>query len=285
MRMPRFEYRRAASADEAVTLWAEQPGARYLAGGTDLLPQLRAGHRTLSRAVDIKRVPELAQIVPGDDGSLSVGAAASLTDIAAHPAIQRRYPIVAECCLAVGAHALRNRATMAGNICNASPAADTAVALLAVEAAVELLGPAGRRSVPVSDWFTGPGATAMEPGELVTRIVLPARPAGWRGRYYRLSRRKGMDLATVGVLVARAAGAGEPEHRVVLAAVAPTPLRVRGAEQILDRDGCGDPAACRAAELACEQCNPITDVRGTAEYRREMVLTLVARGARAVVEA
>jgi carbon-monoxide dehydrogenase medium subunit len=162
---------------------------------------------------------------------------------------------------------------MAGNVCNASPAADTAVALLALDASVRIAGPSGRRTLPIAKLFLGPGKSALGPGEIVTSFLLPAASADLRGRYLRLSRRHGMDLATVGVLVALPGSSGGG-HRVALAAVYPTPLRVTAAEALLD--GGGSPE--EAAELARSAARPITDLRGTAEYRREMVGVLVERG-------
>jgi CO/xanthine dehydrogenase FAD-binding subunit len=282
MLLPRFEYQAADTLDEALAAWAERPGAAYLAGGTDLLPQMRTGRRSPRRLIDVKRIPVLAGIRELEDGGLAIGAAVPLAMIEDHPSVTRRFPLLAECCRAVGAPPLRNRATMAGNICNASPAADTAVALLALEATVTLVAPAGRRSIPIASFFTGPGTTALAPGELLAEIVLPGTAAGARGSYLRLSRRKGMDLATVGVLVARSSNGTSGTFRLALAAVAPTPLRVREAEALLDRRGIG--AAREAAEAARSACSPITDIRGSAEYRREMVGVLTARGLTALAQ-
>ena len=280
MPLPSFEYFAARSLDEAAEMWAKVRGAAFLAGGTDLLPQMRSGRRGPQRLIDIKRIPLLAGIRDLEDGGLAIGAAVPLAEIEAHPSVTQRFPLLAECCRAVGAPPLRNRATMAGNICNASPAADTAVALLALEAMVTVGGPAGRRSLPVTTFFTGPGTTTLAPGELLLEIVLPGASAGVRGSYLRLARRRGMDLATVGVLIARSGNGGAPAYRVALAAVAPTPMRVREAEALLDRRGEG--AAREAAEIARQACSPITDIRGTAEYRREMVGVLTRRGVSAL---
>jgi carbon-monoxide dehydrogenase medium subunit len=274
MILPRFEYRAARSVEEALALWAEEPGSRYFAGGTDLLPQMRLRLR-VPRLIDVKRIPELGLIREGADGSVSIGATALLSAIAEHPAIRGRYPALRECCLVVGSFLLRNRATMIGNICNASPAADTALALMALEAEVVAAGPRGRRRIPISLFFQGPGKTALEAGELVTEVILPAATMDFRASYQRLSRRRGMDLATVGVLVACGAN-GTRAHRVVLGAVAPTPLRVSEAEALLDREG--PEGASRAALVARDAARPITDIRGSADYRREMVAVLVRRG-------
>ena len=202
--------------------------------------------------------------------------AVALAEVETHPAVLARFPLLADCCREIGAPPLRNRATLAGNVCNASPAADSALALLALGARVVAVGPDGAREIPIAAFFSGPGATALRPGELVTEIALPGPAAGARGRYLRLSRRRGMDLMTVGVLVARQADGGQPRHVVALGAVAPTPLRAAAAEALLDERG--PAASADAAEAARAACSPIDDVRGSASYRRDMVGVLTLRG-------
>ncbi len=280
MSLPPFDYLAARCLGEALEGWSACPDAAYFAGGTDLLPQLRTGRRRARRLVDVKRLPELAGIHELGDGGLVIGAAVPLADIERDRSVISRFPLLAECCAVVGAPPLRNKATLAGNVCNASPAADTAVALLALEATVATVGPGGGRNLPIASFFVSPGRTSLGPGEIVTGIVLPGTSATLRGSYLRLARRAGMDLATVGVLVARAADDGPARHRVVLAAVAPTPLRVWEAEAMLDREGAA--AAGRAAIVAREACAPITDIRGSAEYRSEMVEVLTRRGVAAL---
>lgn len=287
MPLPHFEYVAARTVAEALDLWRDRPACAYFAGGTDLLPQMRLGRRAPATIVDIKRVAGLDQIRETAT-HLVIGAAVPLAAIETHPSIRDDFPLLAECARVVGARPLRHRATLAGNICNASPAADTAVALLVLDAIVRTAGADGARELQAVDFFTGPGRTVLRPGELVTEVVLP-RATAWRGSYLRLSRRRGMDLATVGVLVACSSGAEAPRHRIALSAVAPVPLRVPEAEALLDAEGAGGPgraaAISRAAEIARACCSPITDMRGTAEYRREMVGVLVARGAAALAHA
>ncbi len=270
-----LDYLAPSAVDDAVALRASLPSAAFLLGGTDLLPQMRAGRRSPGTLIDLKRIAELHEIRENADGGLSIGAAVPLADVETHPLVLARYPLLAECARTVGAWPLRQRATLAGNVCNASPAADTAVALLALDAVVNVASTTGRLAMAISELFLGPGQTALMPGDLVTEVVLPGSAAGFRGSYQRLSRRKGMDLATVGVLVGKRDGA-PASWRVALAAVAPTPLRVRAAEELLEAKGVA--AAREAASLAVESCRPITDLRGSAEYRREMVGVLVRRG-------
>jgi carbon-monoxide dehydrogenase medium subunit len=271
-----LDYVVAATVEEATALKAGSPGAAYLLGGTDLLPRMRAGRANPGRLVDVKRIPQLREVQETGDGGLSIGAAVVMADLEAHPAVLSRFPLLAECVATVGAWPLRQRATLGGNVCNASPAADTAVALLALDAVLNVASVAGRRSIPLASFFLGPGQSALAEGELVTDVVLPGPSAGFGGRYLRLSRRKGMDLATVGVLVGRSRGAAGSRWRIALAAVAPTPLRVTRAEALLEREGA--VAAGEAAAMAAAACQPITDLRGSAEYRREMVGVLVRRG-------
>jgi carbon-monoxide dehydrogenase medium subunit len=269
-----LDYLAPATVDDAVALRASGVASAYLLGGTDLLPQMRSGRRSPERLIDLKRIPELHEVRENPDGGLSIGAAVPLADVETHPLVLSRFPLLAECAKTVGAWPLRQRATLAGNVCNASPAADTAVALLALDAVVNVATSGGRLAMAVSELFLGPGQTALMPGDLVTAVVLPGSSAGFRGSYLRLSRRKGMDLATVGVLVGKGAGSPAP-WRVALAAVAPTPLRVRAAEELLEAKGAS--AAREAAAIAVAACRPITDLRGSAEYRREMVGVLVRR--------
>ncbi len=270
-----LDYLAPSAVEDAVALRASLPSAAFLLGGTDLLPQMRSGRRSPETLIDLKRIAELHEIRENADGGLSIGAAVPLADVETHPLVLARYPLLAECAKTVGAWPLRQRATLAGNVCNASPAADTAVALLALDAVVNVASTTGRLAMAISELFLGPGQTALMPGDLVTDVVLPGSAAGFRGSYQRLSRRKGMDLATVGVLVGKRGG-DTASWRVALAAVAPTPLRVRAAEELLAAKGAA--AAREAASLAVEACRPITDLRGSAEYRREMLGVLVRRG-------
>lgn len=274
-----LDYLVPTTVEEAIALKA-MPGTAWLLGGTDLLPQMRAGRKVPERLVDLKRIAGLHEIREEAGGSLAIGAAVPLADVEVHPSVLERFPLLAECAKTVGAWPLRQRATLAGNLCNASPAADTAVALLALDAEVRVASTAGHRTILVREFFLGPGQAALLPGDLVTEVVLPGASAGFRGSYQRLSRRKGMDLATVGVLVGKSNGTLPARWRVALAAVAPTPLRLRAVEELLEAKGAG--AADEAAEAARLACRPISDLRGSAEYRREMVGVLVRRGALAM---
>jgi len=284
MLLPDLSYVRARTVEEALSLRAEIPDARFMAGGTDLLPQARfktcdPPPRTV---IDVKSIPELKKIRRTGDGGVSIGAAASVAAVAGNPEVQKHYPVLVDCCLSLGSYPLRNRATVVGNICNASPCADTSAALLALDARVAAVGPQGRREIDIADFFVGPGQTSLMDGELVVGVILPENSRGGRGHYGRIARRRSVDISTVAVLVTRVQGL-EPEHRVSLLSVAPTPLRVPEAESLLDQKG--PDGAAKAADLCMAACSPIDDVRGSAEYRRAMVGVLTERGARAVAGA
>jgi carbon-monoxide dehydrogenase medium subunit len=264
-----FSYLRPQSIDEVVDILARHgPAARLLAGGTDLLVRLRSGHARPDVVVDLKRVAGLTAEIGEANGAVRVGARAVMTDLIADERIRRDYPALVEAATVVGSVQIRNRATLAGNICNASPAADTAPSLLAYGATVNLVGPSGRRQVALETFFTGPGRTVLERGELVESIDLrkPAGPTG--GAFGRVTRRWGVDLATINLaIVVTSTG----EARCAFGAVAPRPILV------VDTSGAlaarpGDAAARRAAWTRLfASTSPISDVRGARDYRQAML--------------
>jgi carbon-monoxide dehydrogenase medium subunit len=196
--MQPFSYARPTSVAEATTLLqAAAPEARALAGGTDLIIRLRDATLRPRLVVDVKRIVELAPDIDVVDGGLRIGATATMSRIAADPRIRSWYPALAEAAAIVGPVQVRNRATLAGNICNASPAADTAPPLLVYRATVRVVGPRGERLIPLDAFFVSSGVTALRPDELVTAIELPAPVAGSGAAYLRRTRRRGHDLASV----------------------------------------------------------------------------------------
>jgi carbon-monoxide dehydrogenase medium subunit len=227
---------------------------------------------------------------------LTVGAAVTMNDLAGHPDVQAHYPVLAEAARAVASYQIRNRATLGGNLCNASPCADSAPAMLVLEAEFVLYGPDGYRSVPADEFFLGPGQTALDACELMTGVRVPPGPLHAVGHYQKLGRCRSGDLALVGVAILGygdgtvldpAAGPGPPttseyRFRIGLGSVAPTPLRAREAEELLASQPPGEETFVLAAERAMAVASPITDVRGTATYQRAMVRTLALRSLREV---
>lgn len=268
-------YHRASDlADALAVLTTEGSDARVLVGGTDLLVKYR--HRTVEPRVfvDIKAASDLPPPIAVDDDRVRFGPTATMMDLSRHPEVRGWFPALVEAADVVGSVAIRNRATVVGNLCNASPAADTAPALLVHGATVDIAGGAGRRTVPLQEFFTGPRTTIVGPGELVTGVTLPRPGSGTSSAFRRLTRRLGVDLASVSV----AAAVDADDHVTIgLGAVGPTPLVGHSAGPV-DWD---DADAVDAAVAALvEVATPITDVRASDEYRTAMVAVLAGRAVR-----
>jgi len=276
--LPSFDYVRAASADEAVGLLAEQgDAARLLMGGTDLFPNMRDGMLRPRVVVDVKGVPGMREIEYDGAAGLTVGAAVTMNELARHPEVRSHYPLLAEAASTVASCQVRNRATLGGNLCNASPCADTTPAALVLGAGLVLYGPAGEREVPAEAFFLGPA-------ELLLAVRLPPPPPRFAARYLKLGRHKSGDLALVGVAVQGFADgtASGVRFRVGLGSVAPTAIRAREVEEVLAGNSPGEQTFALAAEKARAAASPISDVRGSAEYQRAMVQTLTLRALRDV---
>jgi carbon-monoxide dehydrogenase medium subunit len=284
--LPGFDYVRAGTCDEVVDLLEEHgEAAQLLMGGTDLFVRMRDGFIRPQMVVDVKHLPGMRDILYDAEAGLTVGAAATMNEIARHPDVQARYPLLAEAANSVGSYQVRNRATIGGNLCNGSPCADTALATLTLEGRVVLYGTTGVREMPVGDFFRGPGETALQAGEIMTAIRYPIPPANAVGRYLKLGRSKAGDLAIVSVAVLGFPDGAAPSgyrFRVALGSVAPVVLRATEAEEVLAGSTPGEETIALAAEKAMEAANPIDDVRGSAAYRRAMVRNLTLRGLRDV---
>jgi carbon-monoxide dehydrogenase medium subunit len=273
-----FIYERPETIGEAIVAM-RATDARALAGGTDLVPQLREGRRRAARIVDLKHIPEMTAIMVLPDGSVSIGAAASATAVARHAAIAAGYPAVAESAQLIGGVQVQNRASLGGNICNAAPSADGVPALICHGAQALIAGPEGTREMPVEAIFAGPGRTTLAPGELMVAIRLPPVARHAAGAYLRFTPRREMDIAIAGAAAwLRLSENGTiVEARLALASVAPTPIRAPTAERKLVG---GRPTGVlfeEAGRLAAQDARPISDTRGSAGYRATLVAVLVAR--------
>ena len=280
-------YIRVGSIQQALAQMqqAEPVGnACLLAGGTDLLPQVKSGRIAHAVLVDVSDVPEL-QGISADGEGLRIGAATKLADIVRSPFLTGGLRALADSAALVGSVQIRHLATLGGNLCNASPSADTAPALLALDAEAAIVSQAGERRMPLDRFFLGPGRTVLQPGELLVAILLPERWREGAATYLKHAPRAAMDLAVVGVAASFSQKPnGPPEVRLALGAVAPTPIRARRAEAqflsapVLDEQAIREAAACAAGEAS-----PISDVRASAAYRRAMAELLVARALRIVL--
>lgn len=272
-----FEYHCPESLEEALKLLGGQ-GERVavLAGGTDLLVKTKQRGVEPSAVVSIRKIPSLAHIEERSDG-LHIGAAVRMIQLERSEAVRRFFPLLAEAVSAVGSVQIRDMATIGGNLCNASPAADGSVALLALDSTVYVASRAGTRSFILSKFFRGPGKTAIAPGELLTGVSVPYLPPHTGTAFARVSRTD-MDLAKVNVAAALTLDGGKIScARVALGAVAPTVIRAAAAESILVGGVPSEELLRKAGEEASKEARPITDVRSTAEYRRRLVSVLVRR--------
>ncbi len=286
--LPSFDYIQPASPADVTKMLLKHDGdARLFMGGTDVFVRMRDGFITPKFLIDVKRLPGMTAIKFTKRAGLTIGAGASMNAIARHPAVVEHYPILAQAIDSVASYQLRTRATMGGNLCNASPAADTAPAAIVLGANLVLYGRRGERVVPAEKFFLAPGKTALKPGEFLLRIEISPLPKGAVGKYMKLGRNAHGDLAIVGVAVL-----GYPDKRaksgyafrIALASVAPTPIRSPQAESVLMSSPITPEVIARAATAAMETAQPISDVRSSAEYRRAMVKTLTRRALEAVVD-
>jgi carbon-monoxide dehydrogenase medium subunit len=279
--MTDIRYLSPRTLDEAISAFAAAgSAARILAGGTDLLVQMRSGAVKPGLIVDIKRISEMTTIEETADGSFRVGAAVPGAVLAEHGRFGKVWPGVLEAVNLIGSTQVQGRASAGGNLCNSSPAADSVPALIAAGAIVTVQGPNGRRDMPVEKVPAGPGRTNLLPGEILVRFTLPRRPPGSGDAYLRMIPRTEMDIAVVGCGVSLTLKDGVcTTARVGLGAVAPTVLLVEAAAKALTGSKLDDAALNAAASACSAACRPIDDKRGTIAYRTRIAGVLLKRAA------
>jgi CO/xanthine dehydrogenase FAD-binding subunit len=278
-----FTYERPERLADALALLSGDEGeARPLAGGTDLIIRIRDGSVRPTTVVDVKGITEFTREIRAEDGWLRIGAGTTMTDLLRDDRIRRDYTALAEAAAYVGSVQIRNRATLAGNICNASPAADTAPALLVYGARVVAVGQGGRRMIPLDDFFVRSGVTTLQPGELVERIEVPL-PAGRRsGVHARRTRRRGHDLASVTLAVAIDA---DSTTRVSYGSVGPRPVVMADASGVLADPAASDDAKrARLDELFVDASPSRTSMRASPEYRLAMLRVMGLRAVHSAIE-
>lgn len=285
--MQAFDYAAVRSVDDAVSLLAKHGDqARPLAGGTDIIVAVREGRRQVAMLVDIKGIPELNQLSYDAAQGLTLGAAVPCYRIYEHQEIAATYPGLIDAVSLVGGTAIQGRASVGGNLCNASPAADTTPALIVHRAMCVIAGPNGRREMPVEQFCTGPGRTALQPGEFLVALRMPSPPPHFGAQYLRFIPRNEMDIAVVGVgasVVLNQDQSSFVSGRVALGAVAATPLLVETAAALAGKS-VSDETIQQAAEAAQAAARPIDDMRGTAQYRRHLVGVLTRRALRGAIQ-
>ena len=281
-----MQYEAPETTDAAVALLAGASGeARVLAGGTDLLVQLRAEMIEPDLVVDIKNIAETRSIA-AEDGGYRIGAAVAGAELSEHAEVPKMWPGVVEAFDLIGSTQIQGRATMGGNLCNASPAADSVPALIAASAVASVAGPNGRREVPVEDVAIAPGQTSLEKGEFIESFFLPTPAAHTGEAYLRFIPRTEMDIAVVGAGVSLTLDDSGTctAARFSLGAVAPRPLLVQEGADALIGTTVDDAALAKLAEAASAACSPIDDKRGTIEYRTKVAGVLARRAAQIALE-
>ncbi|MBI4965445.1 MAG: xanthine dehydrogenase family protein subunit M [Desulfomonile tiedjei] len=279
MRMPKFEYFAPTTLEAALKLLADRgEGAHLLAGGTDVLVKMNHGRLKPKAIIGIQGIDELNGVRFDAKEGLTIGATARLAEVASHPDVLNYYPALVNAILSMANVEVRNMGTVAGNLCNAAPSADSAPPLMTMGAEVTLVSLKGERRLPLNQFFKGPGITVMENGEIMTSIRVPAPPPKSGASYKRISCRCGVDIAAVGVgVMAVFNGKGCKEAGIVLGAVAPVPLRATKTEGLMKGQAWTKELIEQGGDQAAEEAKPITDVRATAEWRKRMVAVLTRR--------
>jgi CO/xanthine dehydrogenase FAD-binding subunit len=283
-----FEYVVPTTVTEALTaLSGRGDRVRALAGGTDLIVQLRREVLDIDRVVDVKRIPELNVITYNPNEGLTIGAAVPCHCIVEHPSIIEVYPGLVDAVALIGGTAIRGRATMGGNLCNAAPSGDSIPAMIVLGATCTIAGPGGMRKVAVEQFCIGPGKTVLGPDELLVSMHFPPPVPHSGACYLRFTPRHAMDIAVVGVaasIVLSLDRAKIASARIALGAVGPTPLLVKAAGEVLRGEVPSEESFAEAARLAQKVARPMTDARGTETQRRHLVGVLVRRALRMALE-
>lgn len=280
------EYLFPTSVDEALEVLVAREGqARVVAGGTDLILDLREGRRQAETLVDITRIPDLNRITL-DDGIITLGAAVTYRRVIGSPLLQTRAPVLVEACRTVGSPQIRNVGTLVGNLANASPAGDAIPPLWALGASVTLTSRrGGRRTLPLEEFFLGVRRTTLSPDEMLVSISFPAPQPNERSAFLKLGLRRTLAIAVANVAAVLGFDGDVVTHaRIALGAVAPTVIRAREAEESLAGRPLTEKAIVRAGDLAAAAARPIDDIRGGAAYRREVVRVLTTRALRRLRE-
>lgn len=278
-RLPRFEYTEPKTIRDACTLFSQHDAkARIIAGGTDLIPKMKRREIVPELLIGLGGIPGMETIRDSGADGLTIGPLATLSSIENSPIVRGRFEVLYQAVHGMASTQVRNLGTVAGNLCNAAPSADTAPALMVLGATLKLVSLQGERMAPVEQFFAGPSATILKPGEILVEIQIPETSPNSAGVYIKHTIRRAMDLAIVGVAVAITLQDGICQSAsIALGAVAPTPIRAVNAEALLKGKGREQSVFKNAGREAARECRPIDDVRSTAEYRLDMVEVLTRR--------
>jgi carbon-monoxide dehydrogenase medium subunit len=277
--MEAFDYLTPRSLNEAFSALGNGKRSLMLAGGTDVIVQLREGRRQCDQLIDLKHIPELMSYNVGADGSLETGAAVPLAQLYDDPQVRAKFPALVDCATIIGGIAIQSRATLGGNLCNASPAADSSPALMVLGAKLVIASSSGNREVPVEEFFAGPGRSTLQPGEILLAVKIPAAAANSGAFYHRFIPRNEMDIAVAssGVSITLDGSGNITAARVALGAVAATPIMVPAAASAIIGKAAGAEAFAAAGEAAAAAATPIDDMRGGVAQRKHLAKILTVR--------
>ncbi len=284
--MTELEYLSPASIEQAISLLSEYgEKSRIIAGGTDLLAQMKKKIVLLDVLINMKDIRNMDYIDYDETDGLRIGTLTTIASIDKSPLIRSEFSILAQAASMLGTPTIRNQATIGGNLCNAAPSADTAPALLVLGTRLKIAGAGGEKIVPIEDFFTGPGQTIIKHGQMLTEIQIPNLPLRSGAAYIKQTRRRGADLAVVGVAaMVIMEGAILRDVKIALGAVAPTPIRAKKAEEILKGAKLDDKLLEKASQAASCESSPIDDARSSADYRRKLIIVLVKRAVTQAIE-
>ena len=276
-----FEYVRPGALDEALNLLNNShEQINPMAGGTDLILQMKQNLHAPSVVLDVKQIPELNRLEWKEEEGLHIGAAVPISKLLAYAPVAEKFNTLSQACALIGSMQIKNRGSIGGNICNAAPSADSPPALLSLDAKAQVASVSGTRQVKLAEFFIGPGKTCLKADELLVEIIVPNPPDHSAGCYLRHTTREEMDIAAAGVaafLVCFPDSRKVKKIRIALGAVAPTPIRALNAEALLTGKSISAKTIEEAALTAAEEANPISDLRASAEYRRELIRVLTRR--------
>lgn len=279
MLSPKVEYLTPKTIEEACSLalkYKEQ--AKIIAGGTDLLIRMKHKEVLPKYIINVRGILGHDYIIHNEKEGLRIGALATIHSIEVSPLLREKFSILAQAASKLGSAQIRKQATIAGNLVNAAPSAETAPPLIVLEAKTKIIGADGERTIPVESFFIGPGQTVLKPDEILVEVQVPNLPPRSGGVYLKHAVRKAMDLAIVGVaVIVTVDGDVLSDVKIALGAVAPTPIRVKRAEEILKGKKISDDLLQKAGQTASDESNPIDDIRSSADYRRKIIKVLVAR--------
>ena len=286
MVLPQFEYLAPKTIGEACNLLLELGStAKVMAGATDLIPPMKDKVISPEYIIDLKKIPDMDYLEYDEKEGLKIGALTTLRTIETSPLVKEKNPAIAHAAKVVASTQIRTKGTLAGNICNASPSCDTAPNLLAQAAKILVQGPNKDRVIKIQDFFLGVKKTSLEPGEIVTGIIIPPLAENEGAAYIKHAVRKAMDLAIIGVAVKIKVEDGIcTDARIALGAVAATPIRAPKAEQALIGKALTDETIVKASEEAMDSCHPISDIRASAEYRKDMIRVFTKRAIKQAME-